>query len=35
MNLGNAAILAVGALAAFAYVRYTAQGKAVANKKTQ
>ncbi|SPJ85129.1 uncharacterized protein FTOL_10980 [Fusarium torulosum] len=31
----NAAILAVGALAAFAYVRYTAQGKAVANKKTQ
>ncbi|KAF5670496.1 hypothetical protein FHETE_4403 [Fusarium heterosporum] len=31
----NAAILAVGALAAFAYVRYTAQGRAVANKKTQ
>ncbi|KAF4449057.1 hypothetical protein F53441_7601 [Fusarium austroafricanum] len=31
----NAAILAVGALGAFAYVRYTAQGKAVANKKTQ
>jgi phage-related protein len=31
----NAAILAVGALGAFAYVRYTAQGKQVANKKTQ
>ncbi|EKJ70299.1 hypothetical protein NXS19_004945 [Fusarium pseudograminearum] len=31
----NAAILAVGALGAFAYVRYTAQGKQIANKKTQ
>ncbi|KAF4943433.1 hypothetical protein FGADI_13422 [Fusarium gaditjirri] len=31
----NAAILAIGALGAFAYVRYTAQGRAVANKKTQ
>ncbi|KAF5024187.1 hypothetical protein F66182_3701 [Fusarium sp. NRRL 66182] len=31
----NAAILAVGALGAFAYVRYTAQGKSIANKKTQ
>lgn len=34
-NIGNAAILAIGALGAFAYVRYTAQGRAVANKKTQ
>ncbi|KAI1039540.1 hypothetical protein LB505_002663 [Fusarium chuoi] len=34
-DIGNAAILAVGALGAFAYVRYTAQGRAVANKKTQ
>ncbi|KAF5685382.1 hypothetical protein FCIRC_3440 [Fusarium circinatum] len=31
----NAAILAIGALGAFAYVRYTSQGRAVANKKTQ
>ena len=35
MYTGNAAILAIGALGAFAYVRYTAQGKTVANKKTQ
>jgi hypothetical protein len=34
-EIGNAAILAIGALGAFAYVRYTAQGRAVANKKTQ
>ena len=34
-DIGNAAILAIGALGAFAYVRYTAQGRAVANKKTQ
>ncbi|KAF4973455.1 hypothetical protein FZEAL_9329 [Fusarium zealandicum] len=33
---GNAAILAVGALGAFAYVKYTAQGQRVAsNKKIQ
>jgi hypothetical protein len=33
--VGNAALLAVGAIAAFAYVRYTAQGQRIANKKTQ
>ncbi|EXM08875.1 hypothetical protein FOIG_01917 [Fusarium odoratissimum NRRL 54006] len=32
---GNAAILAIGVLGTFAYVRYTAQGRTVANKKTQ
>ncbi|KAF4458830.1 hypothetical protein FALBO_14423 [Fusarium albosuccineum] len=34
---GNAAILAVGAIGAFAYVRYTAQGQRLAanSKKTQ
>ncbi|KAM0421090.1 hypothetical protein ACHAPT_011161 [Fusarium lateritium] len=31
----NAALIAVGAIAAFAYVRYTAQGQRVATKKTQ
>ncbi|EXM08876.1 hypothetical protein NOF04DRAFT_8379 [Fusarium oxysporum II5] len=31
----NAAILAIGVLGTFAYVRYTAQGRTVANKKTQ
>ncbi|KAM5346344.1 hypothetical protein ACJ41O_009349 [Fusarium nematophilum] len=32
---GNAAILAVGAIAAFAYVRFTAQGQRAAAKKTE
>ncbi|KAF5006294.1 hypothetical protein FDECE_7325 [Fusarium decemcellulare] len=36
-GIGNAAILAVGAIGAFAYVRYTAQGQRLAanSKKTQ